>query len=380
MSEKTAEAFQNKSDEEIIEWMIKHLSPEQIKSCLQGDIPDVEIPTEPIPTVPIVPPSVPSVPSVPGVPGVPVPDKRYIIPRTVDDLRRFCQNKRYVIHKIVDDKVYFWFYLINKEQWQYSIEPLENFPTKMGEEAEECGEDTNITDPEVLEELKYAYNKNVFNPNERFSPNNEGQPENEIFNQVKQQYKQTGINDDWEDVLLTALNIQQRAIRLPKLLDALMSFAPVLIESVKGKKVNYYYLQYKDREFSFEEANLDISKFKSDLNEIADDLNNSGFQDLLKSPEQIQDLIREAARKIDPNDIDRIIKIYEEFPLSENSMFFMKDLFGINQFGKNNNDDTNSVDLNNYVRNKFGEHTARMFRAQVMSNKYGTKTIGLVAK
>ena len=63
----------------------------------------------------------------------------------------------------------------------------------------------------------------------------------------------------------------------------------------------------------------------------------------------------------------------------------MKDLFGINQFGKNdsydkNNNDINSVDLNNYVRNKFGENTARMFRAQVMSNKYGTKTIGLVAK
>lgn len=68
MSEKTAEAFQNKSDEEIIEWMIKHLSPEQIKSCLQGDIPDVEIPTVPIPTVP-------------------TPTKPIVSPRTVDELR-----------------------------------------------------------------------------------------------------------------------------------------------------------------------------------------------------------------------------------------------------------------------------------------------------
>ena len=254
----------------------------------------------------------------------------------------------------------------------------------MGEEAEECGEDTNVTDPEVFEELKYAYNKNVFNPNERFSPNNEGQSENEIFNQVKQQYRQQNVNNDWADVLLTALHIQLE-IKLPKLLDALMNSAPVLIESVSGKKVNYYYLQYSNGEFSFEEANLDVSKLKGDFTEIVDDLDKSGFNNLPNTPEQIQDLIREAARKIDPNDIDRIIKIYEEFPLSAYGMFFMKDLFGINQFGKNDNydkndNDINSVDLNNYVRNKFGENTARMFRAQVMSNKYGTKTIGLVAK
>ena len=39
-SEKTADMFKDKSEEEIMNWMIRYMTPEQIKSCFKGEIPD----------------------------------------------------------------------------------------------------------------------------------------------------------------------------------------------------------------------------------------------------------------------------------------------------------------------------------------------------
>ena len=113
-SEKTADMFKDKSEEEIMNWMIRYMTPEQIKSCFEGEIPD----------------------------DVEVKESKKL---EVDDLRKFCANKRYVIHKIEGEKVYFWYYLVKKQTWQYSIEPLENFPQAMGQNADECGTDTDVT-------------------------------------------------------------------------------------------------------------------------------------------------------------------------------------------------------------------------------------------
>ena len=121
-SEKTAEMFKDKSEEEIMNWMIRNMTPEQIKSCFDDEFPE-EVKEE--------------------------PSKK----TDVNDLRKFCENKRYVIHKIEGDKVYFWYYLIKKQMWEYSIEPLKNFPQTMGQISEECGPDTNVTD-DFKNELK----------------------------------------------------------------------------------------------------------------------------------------------------------------------------------------------------------------------------------
>jgi hypothetical protein len=60
----------------------------------------------------------------------------------------------------------------------------------------------------------------------------------------------------------------------------------------------------------------------------------------------------------------------------------MKNLFSDsnfgNRFGESNN--LNSVNLSNFVSNKFGKRTAELFNAKVISNKFGTQTIALVSK
>lgn len=357
-SEKTAEMFKDKSEEEIMNWMIRNMTPEQIKSCFDDEFPE-EV-------------------------KVDEPDKV-----DVNDLRKFCSNKRYVIHKIEGDKVYFWYYLIKKQTWEYSIEPLKNFPQTMGQISDECGPDTNISD-DFKNELIEAYLENYTGSNDRFEENNPDEDQQDIFNRIKGDYEKEGINEDWMDTLLTAIQLQKS---IPVLSDEkiMFNFAPVLIESVSGNKVNYYYLKNNDGELEFIEANLTIDKFGQDLKEIIQDLNLQIILDIshaasatAKLPDEWEDMIKEQASKIFPADLDRIKEIYTKFPLAPDCKFFMKNLFPESQFGTNfgtnfgnNYGQCNKNNLNKYVENNFGKYTAEYYKPTIMRNKYGTTTIGL---
>ena len=363
-SEKTADMFKDKSEEEIINWMIKNMSPEQIKSCFEGDMP-VQMPE----------------PAGPAGPAGP----------TVNDLRKMCADKRYVIHKVEGNKVYFWYYLVKKQVWQYSITSMDDFPKAVGQEAEECGEDTAV-ESSFADELKTAYNQNVTDPNEKFEPYNKGENEYTIFNEVKEEYKQQGLNLDWIDTLLTALHIQQS---VPVLGDerTIINYAPVLIESVTSTKVNYYYLVNDQGELRFVEANLLLEKFRDDLLEIVDDLNlqiampGEAAAASAKTPDEWKQAIRQAANDIYPADLERVKEIYDKFPLSAESKYFMKGLLVDNEFGTYGNmgkcgtvsHNVTSV-TKDYVKNKFGARTAELFSTKVITNNFGTQTIALTAK
>ena len=334
--------------------MIRYMTPEQIKSCFEGELPE----------------------------DVAVEEKKL----DVDDLRKFCANKRYVIHKIEGDKVYFWYYLVKKQTWLYSIESAENFPRAMGENAEECGPDTDVTD-DFKQNLIEAYNENSIDPSEKFNTNNPGEDQSNIFSRVKQEYEKQGLNEDWKDTLLTVLDIQ-RKVPVESKEKQIINFAPVLIESVTSTKVNYYYLMNDGGELKFVEGNLSIDKFRSDLIEIIEDLNlqiaapGEPAAATAKTPEEWKLAIKEAAADIYSSDLERIKEIYDKFPLSKDSMFFMKNLFTDSEFGNRfgKTIDLNSVNLSQYVKMKFGTNTARMFNAKVISNKFGTQTIALVSK
>lgn len=358
-SEKTADMFKDKSEEEIMNWMIRYMTSEQIKSCFEGEIPD----------------------------DVEVKEPKKL---EVDDIRKFCANKRYVIHKIEGEgnnaKVYFWYYLVKKQTWQYSFESLDNFPQAIGQNADECGQDTNVT-ADFRQDLIEAYNENSTDTSDKFNTTNPGEDQLDVFSKVKQEYNSQGINEDWKDSLLVVLDIQRKVPVLSKEKE-IINFAPVLIESVTSTKVNYYYLINNGGDLKFVEGNLSIDKFRQDLIEIVDDLNlqfsapSEAAAATAKTPEEWKLEIREAANEIYSSDLERIKEIYEKFPLSKDSKFFMKNLFTDTEFGNNfgKTIDLNSVNLSEYVKMKFGTNTARMFNARVISNKFGTKTIALVAK
>lgn len=362
-SEKTAEMFKNKSEEEIMNWMIRYMSPEQIKSCFDGELPEEEKTQE-------------------ELQGGKQLD--------VEDIRKFCANKRYVIHKIEgsgeDAKVYFWYYLIKNKQWLYSIEPLQNFPQTMGESADECGPDTNISN-DFRDELIESYNIDSISPSTKFNSTMGGEDQVKIFNKVKKEYEKDKINEDWKDTLLAALNIQKEIV-VPSTKKQIINFSPVLIESVSTTKVNYYYLINDGDSLKFVEANLSLNEFREDLIEIIDDFKleietpgePSGSS--AKTVDEWKQEIREAANDIVLSDLERIKEIYTKFPLSNDSTYFMKNLFSGNEFGNNfgRSGISSNVQLTDYVKMKYGNNTANMYDAKVLSNNFGTQTIALVAK
>ena len=350
MSEKTAEFFKDKTEEEIMNWMVQNMNPEQIKSCFDIDGPSG-------PSGPDGPPDVQVAPDIPTVQqGDPL-----------ETLRKFCADKKYVIHKIIKvdgkDIVYFWYFAGGR--WNYYNRPFEHFSKDKDGNILECGDD-ELVSPELLPVLKEQYNK----------------MDNEDFRQVQQEYQKLGINKEWLSLLLTAINIQ-RTVVVPDIYKEIFNFAPVLIEGTTGKKVYYYYLVNEGGDLRFKYANVSIENFEAELKEVLDDLKLSILQpgqDRTEGSRRINewvDTTRQSVNNIDSEDLTTIKKIYTEFPLNKDSPFFMKDLFQGNEFGKYVN---SSVDLSNYVLNKFGPNTANLYDAKEFTNNFGFKTINLVPR
>ena len=364
-SEVTAEYFKDKSEEEIINWMLQNLTPEQIKTCLGSETP-LKLETS-------------------------EPEKI-----TVDDLRNFCANKRYIIHKIetVDsvETVYFWYYLVKSGKWLYSNSSVDKFPQVMGQDSDECGPDTNIED-NFKEELVDSYNNDEFAKNIQI----DGESQEKVFNDVKNRYQELKINDDWLDILLQAINIQRQVPVTNPEQKKLFDFAPVLIESVSqtSKTVNYYYLVKVDGKLKFVEGNIKIDKFKDDLTEILEDLTidiqegSSGSSTSKTLGEYTQEL-RDVVMEIDKSDLKRIAAIYDTNPLSDQTAFFMRGLirdipemsFGNTElnfsFGKLAKLKTSEIEK--HIEKKFGKAFLKRYKPKKIKNRRGITTVVYVRR
>jgi hypothetical protein len=370
-SSKTAEYFKDKSEEEIMNWMVANMTPEQIRSCFD-ELPEAPIP-EPIPE------------------PIPVPDvkKEENAEQKLNNLREVCANKRYIIHKVVNDTVFFWYYLVKSEKWIYSQAPLSDFPKNIGENAKECGNDTFIKD-NFKKELYKSYNQNKLTESSKFEEHNMGDNQNETFIKVKDEYNNKNINSEWVNTLLSALHIQKSIPILKSELKDIINFTPVLIESVKDDKVNYYYLRVNEGVAKFSEANLSINRLHKDFIEIIDDINleviapDQPGSSSAMTVDQWKSVIKTAANNIYAGDLNRIKKIYDKFPLSDGSKYFINDLFNENAFGYhslNNNYFNNNLfgnklskeTLKDYLVNKYGSCAAKHYKIE--TNQFGTKTI-----
>lgn len=377
-TEVTAEYFKDKSEEEIINWMLQNLTPEQIKTCLGSETPLKLDSTE--------------------------PDKI-----TVDDLRNFCANKRYIIHKIetVDsvETVYFWYYLVKSGKWLYSNATLDKFPQVMGQAADECGPDTNIED-DFKDELVDSYNNDEFAKDIKI----DGESQEKVFDDVKSKYQELNINDDWLDILLQAISIQRQVPVTDPEQKQLFDFAPVLIESVSqsSKTVNYYYLVKVDGQLKFVEGNIKIDKFKDDLVEILEDLTldiqkGTAGSSTSKTLGEYNQEIRDAVMEIDNSDLRRIAAIYDTNPLSDQTAFFMGGLIRDipeMSFGNSLSDSVSNSELINnelnfsfgklaklktsdiekHIEKKFGKAFLKRYRPKKIKNRRGITTVVYVKR
>ena len=352
-TEKTAEYFRDKSEEQIINWMIQNLEVEQIKSCLGADAPQQikKIETKDI---------------------------------TINDLRRFCSNKRYVIEEINNGKVFFWYYTPKSNRWVYGNAVISDFPTVMGQTGtEECGEDTIVKD-DFAYELKQSYQEQT----------------NTDFIKTREIYKSEGINTNWEDdlaggelpeleevaevaevaevvsnpkedMIIAAIRIQ-RNIEIPDKLKTAFSYAPILIEGVLNDKIYYYYFEAG----KFKGASLRVEKLEGDFKEIVDDIEKSGIE-----PEELKAMIKIAATKLEESeekDVNNIKRIYNAYPLNKDTQLFTSNLFTASNFGKLA--DFNYVDLDKMIKRKYGSAFLKRYKPQKITNKNGVRTVVYVKR
>ena len=325
--QKTADYFRDKSEEEIINWMITNLSTEQIRSCLGDDIPDV---IQQVPTAPI----------------------------DVQTLRTFCANKPYIIHKIEDGRVYFWWFGPKTNKWNYYVKDLDQFPSELGAAAEECGPD------QILREERKA------------------------------RMEEASSN------LQYAMNVQ-KVLKIPKEmpLSKVFTYTPVLIESIKKKSISYYYLWYE-----ITSGNLNVSvrgttaDIKADVKIITVDECYDAFNEILEHWMQLNDKIVDegeagASESYTPSKIKEEIKkaikvkLEDQKPFNKDleaiktnyngikelpTVYFMKDLFPAEaKFGETKNYNT----LEEYVENYYGKSFTKLFKPNIVENKFGLKTI-----
>lgn len=325
-AQKTADYFRDKSDEEIIDWMIKNLSTEQIRSCLGDDIPDV---IKPVPKGQI----------------------------DVTTLRQYCANKPYIIHKIEEETVYYWYYMFKSKKWTYNNSPISDFPTEMGALATECSPTEDLDDDE----------KNMLN---------EATSTLQLAMNIQKQLK-----------VDTSMKLSSVFTYTPVLIESADSKQNIyyyyLWYEIKDENL-FVSVKGKDRSDTADVETTTVNNCVDNFNAILEHwiklndkiiLDGDAGASNTYTPSQIKTLIKDAITnkfigKFKP-DLLTIKANYESISKLDNT-YFMPDLLPEEtSFGKIKNYNT----LEEYVGNFYGKSFMKLFKPKIVENKFGLKTL-----
>lgn len=277
MSTQTLAFFENKTDEQIIDWMLTNLTEEQIKMCLNtSGIPDTSgltIP-EPVPVPVPAPPSVPVPASVPAAPSVPdVPRRDDLNTRILLRFRELCPSKVILVEKLEGTTVYFYQFkevtdqdlqlnsqlraVLGKYRWV--------FRTKSRNEMRQICVDAIDDADDDIDEDPDAYR----NPPQK-------------VNEIARSYLDFGLpyplpfggpettsiavqdNIVYDPRIQTARNIQVRSSqkinedRYPKIFKRGIRTFPVIIYKIQNERLYYYVLSMSNGNLILQEKNIPI--------------------------------------------------------------------------------------------------------------------------
>jgi hypothetical protein len=170
MSTETLKFFEDKSTESIINWMMNHLTEEQIRMCLdQSTIPDSSlVATSSTTSIEAGPSITPLAVPPPAIRGASTP-KKSATDLFTDKYRKKCYGTQYLIKQVTKEGVeYYEFKEVDEEdvsrnpslkvgdvEWVFKKEPISTFK-------DYCTED----DKEVLEMLKEENMTKFLNPSD----------------------------------------------------------------------------------------------------------------------------------------------------------------------------------------------------------------------
>lgn len=153
----TSSYFDDKTPEEIINWMLDKLTDDQIKTCLdQAGIPDtgaIRQPEEPVPVVPVIPEDPGGSGSGSGSGFEPGPSTTF----ELDQLRRSCKNRLVLVENVSGSLVSFYEFVPDEAgdlKWERNELPVSNFiESTCNEEKISSAVEILDLDPDEKEEM-----------------------------------------------------------------------------------------------------------------------------------------------------------------------------------------------------------------------------------
>ena len=322
MSAETLKFFEDKSTESIINWMMTHLSEEQIRMCLdQSGIPDTSMVSQAGPSTASLPVPEPVPVAVPPVPE-PSKPKASAADLFTTKYRKKCIGTQYLIKKVLKEGVeYFEFKEIEEEDlmnnpglelgsanWVFKKEPISTFKDYCTPE-----------DREVLEILKEEYSEAYNNPPA------------EVL-EVAADYQSSGLESPIplaprpvvpvEDVastvssgMIKAIKIQQDiaqkfATDYPLLAQRGITTYPIFVYDFEGPKVKHLNVIVSDGIITLVEDSTNERLLNSKFKKVTQALNDAITSGVYNPPDNMQTAINEAMRRINPEIPSIIKKVY----------------------------------------------------------------------
>jgi len=340
MSAETLKFFEDKSTESIINWMMNHLTEEQIRMCLdQSTIPDSSL------VAPSAPPAASAssaaaassaasamLPSEPlgsppqDQPPATVP-KKSATDLFTDKYRRKCYGTQYLIKQVTKEGVeYYEFKEVEEEDisknpslkigdvdWVFNKEPISTFKNYCTEE-----------DKEVLELLKEENIEKFMNaPDEVMLvaadyirsglvspiPALAVPLEEPLPTPVQPQVQLT-------EPMIKAIKIQQTtsdSIRqeYPDLYSRGITMYPIFVYGSEGEKVRHLSVAVKDGKITFEEDLTNQRLLNSKFKKVINALQSSIVSGLYNPTDNIREEMNQALRTVNPEIPQKIKVIYD---------------------------------------------------------------------
>lgn len=422
MSSVTSNFFDDKTPEEIINWMLDKLTEDQIKTCLdQAGIPDTNLirqPEEPVPIVPVIPEEPGGSGSGSGSGFEPGPPTTMVL----DRLRRDCQNKLVLIKNVSGQIVSFYEFGPNEDgdlEWKENQIDVSNFLDNIcneqkisasdeildldREEKEEMAPGL-VTLSEVPEEVKrLASDYKLIGLPQPLDPSLLETPE--ITEPEPTVVYDAAVSDAIKKQLSLENELKKK---YPELYSAGMTKFPVFVHSVSDDgKISYISLILNDdNTFDFIESTngpaLFLTKVKKDLKELNSKIETSvitgwprpiDYVDVLdttlsnwssKKPEN-QEIYNKILLNYNPTRLTQLKSsittafgemAYGEYNADEpNTYFSGVKPSPIPEAGNKNVRDLDMNELHERMVKMFGKEYAETHEPFIAYNKFGIKTV-----
>ncbi len=338
MSTQTLAFFENKTDEQIIDWMLTNLSEEQIKMCLNtSGIPDTsgltQIPTPPVPDQPVLPQPVLPQPT-PVV--APRPTQRQDVKtKILNNFRTKCPSNVIIVEKLEGRIVYFYQFkevsdedirlnsqlsqYVGTYRWVFRTIDRDNMPSLCQAAKLEANDDIEenreayYQPPQIVEEIARNYLAyDLPYPLPFGGPTAEPLISQDVNPIIYDSRIQAARN--------TQINSQQKINEqmYPKIFKRGIRTFPIIIYKIEGEMLHYYVLIIRDGKISLMNKNTPVGEgYNTIFRREAKNLENSIDSNI---PDTIN-LIEVASGLVDTlpeNEKDAIKQVYT---LTDTNMF-----------------------------------------------------------